>query len=134
MLMALILWPALALMVVFIADHPWRSTTARRVGAVLRVAMTLLFAVLLYWEVGAGVGRAWRRALVTSDRVTSMPPALPTLTDYQSGVTTMERETGRETPAMLPFLMARAVLVGPSVSRRLQRPWHDAGHIAGDGV
>jgi len=98
------------------------------------VAMTLLFAVLLYWDVGAGVGRAWRRALVTSDRVTSMPPALPTLTDYQSGVTTMEREAGRETPAILPFLMAMAALVVPTVSRRLQRPSLDAGHIAGDAV
>jgi hypothetical protein len=96
--------------VTLLVDWPWRSRVARGVGATLRVLLTLVLAFLLYWDVGMGVGRAWRRAMIATDPVTSEPPAFPSFTPYQSGVTTMRREASRDAESIAPFVWALVII------------------------
>jgi hypothetical protein len=108
--MSILLWPAFALVGSLLADWPWRSGPARAAGGAFRVLLTLVLAISLYWDAGAGIGRAWRRALVTSDRITSALPAFPAFTEYQSGVTTMSREADKDIRTTIPFIVALAII------------------------
>jgi len=101
----------LVLLAVLVADWPWRSRAALMAGRTLRVALTLGLAFMLYSDAGIGVGRAWRRAMTATDRVTSAPPAFPSFTPYESGVTTMRREASKDVATLRPFLWA-LVIVG----------------------
>ena len=109
------------LVVTLLADWPWRSRVARGAGATLRVLLTLVLAFLLYWEAGIGIDRAWRRALVATDPVTSAPPAFPSFTPYQSGVTTMRREAGEDIESIGPLVWA-FVIIGVMPVLRLLLP------------
>lgn len=100
----------LVILAVLLADWPWHSRTALIAGRTLRVALTLGLAFMLYWDAGVGVGRAWRRAMAATDRVTSAPPAFPTFTPYESGVTTMQREASKDVTTLRPFLLALVIL------------------------
>jgi hypothetical protein len=60
-----------------------------------------------------GIMRAWRRAIVAQDPVTSAPPAFPTFTPYQSGVSTMRREAEKNIGTINPSLVA-LILLGAS--------------------
>ena len=128
MLITTLVLSAVALAVSLVADGPRRTTAGRVAGGVLRVVLVMALAVMLYWDVGAGVGRAWRRAIVTSDRITSAPPAFPTYTEYASGVSTMRREMEEETPLMLPFLIPLMILAITPAFQRRQRASSQSAH------
>ena len=104
-----------------VAAWPWRSRAAQVGGGALRVLLICALAFLLYSDAGAGIGRAWRRALVSADPETSASPAFPTLTPYQSGVTTMRREATKDIQSIIPFLGALVVL-GVTPALRLWLP------------
>ena len=87
----------------------------------MRVLLTLVLAYLLYSEAGVGIGRAWRRALVATDPVTSAPPAFTSFTPYQSGVTTMSREASKDIASINPFIWS-FVIIGAVPVLRLWLP------------
>ena len=113
------------LLCVFFADWPWRSHSRRAAGAFLRIAVTCLLASNVYMNAHVGIGRAWRRAVSTDDRVTSAPPALPSMTPYMSGVTTMRREVARDIDSIHPSLLG-LLLLGVSPVLRLHHRRRDS--------
>jgi hypothetical protein len=114
----MLLYVSLTVLAVLLADWPWRARLARAAGCALRVLITLFLVFDLYMNANIGIMRAWRRAIVAQDPITSAPPAFPTFTPYQSGVSTMRREAEKDIGTINPSLLA-LILLGASPVLRL---------------
>jgi hypothetical protein len=113
----MLLYVSLTVLAVFLSDWPWRARLARAAGCALRVLVTLMLVFDLYMNAGIGIMRAWRRAIVAEDPVTSAPPGFPTLRPYESGVFTMRREAEKDIGTINPSLVALIILGASPVLR-----------------